>query len=185
MTTAAVLLLSALQAGIGAALLLRKSSDCAELKADCERLTLLSETDELTGLLNLRAFQRMARDIYPTEKRVGVIVWSINGLQNVNAAFGHAEGDKLLRRFGTALNNLSGLTVRVFRLSGDEFVLVAEGGDNALLDSLLTRLNLHIYPESQACPVPLKASHGCAVGRGCELLQLTAQAEAAMYNSRL
>lgn len=97
------------------------------------KLTEEAGVDELTQLMNRRAGKAMMQTVLETarqEKRqLAVVLLDINELKRVNDLYGHSEGDRLLRYASAIL--LPGLKKRdlMFRLSGDEFVLVLYGED--------------------------------------------------------
>jgi diguanylate cyclase (GGDEF)-like protein len=58
---------------------------------------------------------------------LAVMVCDIDGLKKINDSFGHLEGDKLLREFGTRLRDACRGYDYVARMGGDEFVVMAPG----------------------------------------------------------
>jgi diguanylate cyclase (GGDEF)-like protein len=90
-------------------------------------------TDELTGLRNRRALERLADD--PAELGAVYRVWvgDLHGFKALNDSLGHAVGDLCLRQVADILlSQLRPADARfLFRLGGDEFALVLplpEGG---------------------------------------------------------
>ena len=61
-----------------------------------EMLIETSNTDELTGCLNRRAYEKDIRGLRPSTEFVYVSM-DVNGLKIVNDSLGHAAGDELLR----------------------------------------------------------------------------------------
>ena len=108
-----------------------------------ERLALEASTDALTGLSNRRAWnnflaleeERCSRYGHPA----AVLVADLNGLKGVNDNLGHAAGDLLLERAGTALRKAARDTDLVARLGGDEFGILAIECDRAGAQTLLLR----------------------------------------------
>jgi two-component system, cell cycle response regulator len=90
-----------------------------------------SVTDALTGLGNRRKLladlERATSSIVRYEQTIFAL-FDLDGFKAYNDSFGHAAGDLLLKRMGT---NLAG-AVRPFgaayRLGGDEFCVIADGG---------------------------------------------------------
>lgn len=83
--------------------------------------------DELTTLLNRKAGRKRLdetlKGLKDHEKLV-VALYDINGLKWVNDTFGHQEGDRLLYYVATNLQDALEETDFMFRLSGDEFIIV-------------------------------------------------------------
>jgi diguanylate cyclase (GGDEF)-like protein len=86
-------------------------------------------TDRLTGL---GSQARMHMDLEARERSPGhpltVILLDLNGFKRYNDTFGHPAGDKMLsllgRRLGVAIRD----EATGYRLGGDEFLILAEGG---------------------------------------------------------
>jgi diguanylate cyclase (GGDEF)-like protein/PAS domain S-box-containing protein len=99
-------------------------------------LHVLALVDELTGLQNRRGFTLFAEQELARARRHGrtpVLVFAdLDGLKQINDAFGHAAGDEALRLAARALKSILRETDIVARWSGDEFVaLMGEGGEVA------------------------------------------------------
>src|SRR5580700_1679876 len=88
-------------------------------------------TDFLTGLPNARSlFVHLAQEVSRCRRMktsLAVMVCDIDGLKKINDSFGHLEGDKLLREFGTRLRDACRGYDYVARMGGDEFVVTAPG----------------------------------------------------------
>ena len=63
-----------------------------------------------------------------TEWEFGVIVFDINGLKNINDTLGHEEGDRFIRE-GCMMICSKFAHSPVYRIGGDEFVVLLEGSD--------------------------------------------------------
>jgi diguanylate cyclase (GGDEF)-like protein/putative nucleotidyltransferase with HDIG domain len=88
-------------------------------------------TDFLTGLPNARSlFVHLAQEVTRVRRMkstLAVMVCDIDGLKKINDAFGHLEGDKLLREFSLRLKEACRGYDYVARMGGDEFVVTAPG----------------------------------------------------------
>ena len=66
----------------------------------------LSETDELTGLLNRRGFLRaVEKEIHKTPNELVWLVLDIDHFKRFNDKYGHLSGDRLLAEFGSLLKS--------------------------------------------------------------------------------
>ncbi|MCF0110714.1 MAG: diguanylate cyclase [Erysipelotrichaceae bacterium] len=117
----------------------------------------ICRTDELTGLLNRKAYEE-ALEKLKDEKKLGVVYCDINGLKVVNAQAGHEEGDHILKVFSRMLTQ-SFRKEEIFRISGDEFVVLLPGISANNLTLRVNRLLLSM----NAFPVPL-----ASVGYACD-----------------
>jgi diguanylate cyclase (GGDEF)-like protein/PAS domain S-box-containing protein len=95
-----------------------------------------ADHDSLTDLLNRRAFEReLGRELALTSRYrtpTAVMLLDVDGLKQVNDAFGHLAGDELLRNVGLVLRSRLRRTDSAARLGGDEFgVLLPRAGERA------------------------------------------------------
>ena len=102
-------------------------------------------TDFLTGLPNARSlFVHLAQEVARCRRMktsLAVMVCDIDGLKKINDSFGHLEGDKLLREFGTRLRDACRGYDYVARMGGDEFVVTALGLSLEAAQEKTLRLN--------------------------------------------
>ncbi|RMF12687.1 MAG: diguanylate cyclase [Alphaproteobacteria bacterium] len=98
-----------------------------------EQLEHLSRTDELTGLLNRRAFFADTEQRMRHQRRTGrpsaMLYIDLDNFKQVNDRLGHAAGDAVLRLLGRHLAEGSRAGDRAGRLGGDEFALWLEDTD--------------------------------------------------------
>lgn len=134
-----------------------------------------SYLDSLTGLLNRRAFDRDAERIPPDEP-VSVAFFDLNGLKKVNDEQGHNAGDRYLIGFSELLTRHFSRE-RVYRISGDEFVVIAPGPAPAF-DRGINDLSRELGGEA---PI---AAFGTAAGPGSGVSGLIKEAEAKMYENK-
>ena len=89
------------------------------------RLEELCFQDQLTGIGNRHAMNEYIGMMQPG-KSIGILYCDVMGLKRVNDEKGHREGDKLLIRVGECLQEVFGAHA-LFRVGGDEFLVVCEG----------------------------------------------------------
>jgi len=104
-----------------------------------EELSVLSQTDPLTGLANRRAFdQRLAEEVSRAARHhmpLALLVIDIDHFKPFNDRYGHPAGDACLRRVAAALRECAGRPIDlVARLGGEEFAVLLphQGGADAL-----------------------------------------------------
>lgn len=88
------------------------------------RLESYSYRDQLTGVGNRRALLAYIRTI-PDGTSLAFIFGGINGLKEENDTKGHEAGDRLIQRSAAVLVEAAD-SEHVFRMGGDEFLLIAE-----------------------------------------------------------
>ena len=98
----------------------------AEEKAEEERLIKKSQTDELTGLLNRRAYEEDIYEHKDTPDTDGFVYVSldVNGLKVINDTLGHTAGDELIVGACQCMKNSLGSYGKLYRIGGDEFVAI-------------------------------------------------------------
>ncbi|MBR3313459.1 MAG: diguanylate cyclase [Atopobiaceae bacterium] len=94
-------------------------------KEEALYLSRMSFGDQLTGVMNRNALERLTHDIFGGNHALGMIVADVNGLKQENDTNGHAAGDLLIVATATALANKFGREC-VFRTGGDEFLVVLQ-----------------------------------------------------------
>ena len=160
-----------------------------ELEIANEQLRRLSVTDELTGLRNRRAFdERLSCEFSIARRRnrsLSVLLLDVDHFKQVNDRWGHAAGDSVLRRLGTALQSVVRLPDLVARYGGEEFaVLVAESSAEAAL-RLAQRLMVRIAQEPWAHETITVSigltTLGATVANGVDLVN---QADEALYAAK-
>ena len=142
-----------------------------------ERIVLeMSTTDVLTKLNNRRAFEN-ALDGFSEIPGVGVIFCDVNGLKTANDNLGHAAGDALLQRFSELLRNHFSPS-DIFRISGDEFVILLPNAEEDVFISDVSKLKEAIVLQQDI------ASVGRAFGNGSNVVDLVSLAEKDMYSDK-
>lgn len=89
-----------------------------------ERLQYMGYHDPLTGLYNRNFFADTLKQLQTSPPVcLGILVADINGLKQMNACYGQAYGDDLIRAVADILKRHFNASL-AFRLSGDEFVVL-------------------------------------------------------------
>lgn len=88
-----------------------------------ETLIETSNTDELTGCLNRRAYEKDIRSLFPSTE-FAYVSMDVNGLKIVNDSLGHAAGDELLRGAAYCIRKSFETYGKVYRIGGDEFAAI-------------------------------------------------------------
>jgi diguanylate cyclase (GGDEF)-like protein len=92
------------------------------------KITVLSQTDELTGLLNMRAFSILLDKEITTAARYPqpftLMMIDVDGLKQVNDHFGHAAGTRLLKTVAGSISDCVRTSDVLARYGGDEFIIL-------------------------------------------------------------
>ena len=95
------------------------------LDSSHKRIKHLAERDSLTGLYN-RDYLNMylRKNINTKDNRLAMVLVDYDSFKTINDFYGHDVGDKLLRELARVLRASVSNNDAVFRVGGDEFVLV-------------------------------------------------------------
>ena len=93
-----------------------------------KQLIKYSYIDSLTGVSNRRSLDEMREKMEQSENTYGILMCDINGLKKMNDEHGHEAGDQLIIDVADCLKEVFG-DRRVFRMGGDEFLVIREGGN--------------------------------------------------------
>lgn len=100
----------------------------ADIRYGLGRAKVLAETDDLTGLLNVRGFALAANRLFAQAARHGratsVLMIDCDNLKAVNDGYGHAAGNELLRQLAQAIQAELRFTDVAARYGGDEFIVL-------------------------------------------------------------
>ena len=107
--------------------------DSVRLSEELDRVTMLSLTDELTGLPNRRAFVQRLKDEIARVKRYGnnlsLAVLDIDHFKPINDQYGHITGDRVLKKYTRDVLSMFRQHDMVARYGGEEFVVIFTGTD--------------------------------------------------------
>ena len=94
---------------------------------------ILSESDQLTGMLNRRCYELKLDELKSKGLPQGLKICAldINGLKRVNDNLGHHAGDELIRGAADCIEAVFGTYGSCYRVGGDEFMAVLEGNSPA------------------------------------------------------
>ena len=99
----------------------------AKLADDANRLRLLSLTDDLTGLHNLRSFESHLERLVSQAKKDGsalsILVLDLDRLKSLNDKYGHLAGADAVRTVGHLIAQQLPASAVACRYGGDEFVV--------------------------------------------------------------
>ncbi len=103
--------------------------------------------DELTGVKNKQAYadaeDEMNRQIEKGELTdFAVAVFDLNGLKKINDTLGHQAGDEFIKRGCDSICRFFKHSP-VYRVGGDEFVVIAQGYDFLNIDVIMDKFRKH------------------------------------------
>jgi diguanylate cyclase (GGDEF)-like protein len=165
----------------------------ADIRYGLNKAKLLSETDELTGLYNMRGFAIVADRSFGQalryERPATVLMIDSDNLKTVNDTLGHEAGNELLRQLALCIQGELRYTDVSARYGGDEFiVLLPETPLKGALDvaGRIRRKVLDTPLTVRGTRVDSSVSIGVASfpADGRNLDAIVAQADRAMYQAK-
>ncbi len=145
--------------------------------------------DRLTGTLNRAALMPRLAELEhqsrSTGEPVAIVVGDIDHFKSVNDEHGHAVGDAVLRGVVDRLRMALGAFESVYRLGGEEFVIVFVGAQVRRAGETAERMR-HAVGEAPVGGVPITISFGVAVSPPGEFAfePVFEQADAALYEAK-
>jgi len=139
-----------------------------------ENLRLQAVTDSLTGLFNRTSLYDSLDQAVEQNRRNGIsmsiITFDIDHFKSVNDTYGHHIGDEVLKQFGKLLKSRIRVTDKVFRLGGEEFMVLLFGTELEQAVGVAEELRLLI--ES----TPFLPNHSVTISLGVATLGSTENA---------
>jgi len=142
--------------------------DITARKADEDALRADSLRDPLTGCFNRRHLAAVGESCAATETTWGCLYVDVDRFKHYNDTHGHQMGDNVLIRMSRFLMRQVRAEEPVFRVGGDEFVVLLRGASRAQTERVAERLR---DVALRTAPVPF--SLGWAAREGAETVAQT------------
>ncbi len=148
-----------------------------------------STLDQLTGLLNRRGleprFDEVAEQATLTGQPVSVVAMDIDHFKRINDEHGHVVGDVVLREIAYALRKSLRTFELLYRLGGEEFLLLLPGATEEDAASIAESLRVAVEDLNPA-GVRVTCSFGVvtASAGAVQFRQLRERADRALYASK-
>jgi diguanylate cyclase (GGDEF)-like protein len=164
-----------------------------DIRYGLSRAKLLAETDDLTGLLNIRGFSIAANRLFGQALRYNraatVLMIDSDNLKSVNDTHGHEAGNQMLRKLARLVLAELRYTDVLARYGGDEFIaLLPETPAKGALDvaerirDAVGSVPLELEGKRVACSVSIGLAALPADGNSLDAL--VARADRAMYQAK-
>ena len=158
------------------------------LASENSKLSQVSKTDELTGLLNRRGFieqgQKALDLIQETTTASTIIFADMDGLKFINDTYGHNMGDKAIKTQAMVLRKVFRSKDIIGRLSGDEFAIIASGMNLDYIPEIKKKIKKASKELSKQEKLPFELS--ISIGavneeKGSSLMSMLSEADNLLY----
>lgn len=149
----------------------------------------MANKDPLTGVKSKHAYAEQELYLNRTIKEgsqeaFGLLVCDVNGLKYINDTLGHKAGDEYIKSAGRLICEIY-MHSPVFRIGGDEFVILLEGRDHDNRTELLRSLNRRVEENIGRNQVVIAAGMAeYELGRDESLHQVFERADRMMYERK-
>jgi diguanylate cyclase (GGDEF)-like protein len=172
----------AMQAGVTIASIALAEAELSHRRA--------SIVDPLTGLLNRQGlaarFEELRQQALVSDAPITLILFDLDHFKQVNDGHGHDVGDRLLRDVADEVRKSLRRFELVYRVGGEEFLIVLPGLEEWEGGSVAEQLRMAIEKVGQASGTGITASFGVSGGGGTEIDfdRLYRQADQALYRAK-
>lgn len=163
-----------------------RGRDISERIQAADQVRYLSHHDKLTGLYNRSYFEEeLVRMEGSIPLPLSIIVGDVDGLKLTNDAFGHKEGDRILKAIAEVLKGSARIQDSIFRLGGDEFAILLPEADDREANQICLRIR-HLCSQVKDLLVQPSIALGAATLTHAGSLEgLVREAEDKMNRSKL
>ena len=170
-------------------------SSTAWLLADISNQALEQESgrDPLTRLFNRRFLQSVMQATIKAANNnsfpFSLLMCDIDQFKQINDKYGHVNGDEILMDFGHFLITQTRATDYVFRMGGDEFLIVLMGVNieetTQIGEKILDNLKTHSFTIENNEPINITTSIGAAPYDGHpDYMRIIKRADKALYQAK-
>jgi diguanylate cyclase len=149
--------------------------------------------DPLTRLFNRRFLPSVMQNIIKASKstniKFSILSCDIDQFKKINDQYGHEMGDQALIQFGEVIATIVRATDYVFRMGGDEFLVILAGADSQvstdIAKKILEKLNTFHFELSDDISGKLQTSIGLVEYDGHpDYLRMIKSADEALYKAK-
>ncbi|MDI1252189.1 GGDEF domain-containing protein [Thermomonas sp.] len=135
-------------------------------EAQRDQLETLASRDPLTGVLNRRAMEQELQMVIEAHRRLGttygLMLLDLDRFKSINDTHGHEAGDVVLVNFATLVQSGIRKLDRMYRIGGEEFVLILPGsnvrGLATICESVRARVETGLRIQGKSITVSIGAA---------------------------
>lgn len=162
-------------------------------QADYHQMYLYTTHDNLTGLLNYRAFlQRLDVELNRASRNdssLVIVIIDVDKFKRVNDTFGHPVGNQALKQIADLIQSSVRSIDIVARYGGEEFIIVLTDSDinkaEQIADRIVNKISNYIFLfDEQRMRITISAGLAEYPKDSDQVQQLIEAADKAMYNAK-
>ena len=118
-----------------------------KLKTSYNKLKKFSITDNLTGSLNRNKYNEFISDekqLASLKSPIVIVLFDLDKFKEINDTYGHEVGDEVLIHFSKTVHSIINKKGKLFRIGGDEFVLILENSTIEIAQSIIQTIDLEL-----------------------------------------
>ncbi len=128
---------------------IKETEQIMEKAKEAERFEMLAYMDELTGVCNRTAYNKMVEETEVEKYSYTVFMFDLNDLKKCNDTLGHHYGDEYIRSSAHCIKEAFESLGTCYRIGGDEFCIVAKEAEDAQIENAYEKLNEKIEMYNQ------------------------------------
>ena len=150
--------------------------------SDAEYLRRMAYLDGLCNIGNRNAFLLEQEGTYHCDALV-YVVFDVNNLKTINDRYGHAAGDKIIRKAAEFISESFSGIGKSFRIGGDEFAVIGQYKTAQQVEKAVFAMKKEIENYNREAEPKLDLAYGYAMRDNTELstYELFNKADKAMY----
>ena len=153
----------------------------------------LAYKDGLTNIGNRTAYKEKIADLEKNidkHKYIGIVIFDVNNLKNINDNYGHLQGDKAIIATADIISKSFENFSTAYRIGGDEFAVIidAPNAEAVCKVSLMQfKVNLHNYNMYYTNNYNITVAHGEAFyskNKNVQFMDIIKEADMNMYKNK-
>jgi len=154
---------------------------------DRRELETMAYTDTMSGLFNRHKMNRFF-ETYTGKETIAVFFLDLDRFKSINDTFGHSIGDKLAQEVSSRLKSFVTGKQQVYRIGGDEFVLIAvdcrQEQAERLAEQLVRKIKQPYYVEENELHITVSIGISIGTVQSMDGSAFLHAADTAMYNAK-
>lgn len=120
---------------------IKETEQIMEKAKEAERFEMLAYMDELTGVCNRTAYNKLVEETDIEKYSYTVFMFDLNNLKKCNDTLGHHYGDEYIRSSARFIKEAFQHLGTCYRIGGDEFCIIAQNAEESHIGNAYEKLN--------------------------------------------